>query len=85
MKYPREIVGKNATEAFFPKREGIYSKWLLDDNGSYTECRYYPSIQLLAVVANNPSEQQARNEVMKQYPDKFIALTQFSRQLVQSH
>ena len=84
LKYPREIVGKNATEAFFPKREGIYSKWLLDDNGSYTECRYYPSIQLLAVVANNPYEQQARNEVMKQYPDKFIALTQFSRQLVQS-
>jgi hypothetical protein len=84
LKYPQEIISRNATESFFPKKEGFYSQWLLDDNGIFTFCRYYPAFNLLAVVANNPSEQEQRTQALSKYPDKFIALTQLSRQLVKT-
>jgi len=82
LKYPREIISRNATESFFPRKEGIYSQWLLDDNGIYTFCRYYPGYEQLAVVANNPDEQAGRQRAMKQYGDKYEALSIFARQLV---
>lgn len=56
-KYPAEIIRVNSTEAFYPQKSGIYSQWLLDDNGKLTFCRYYPAHCLLASVANNPHEQ----------------------------
>jgi hypothetical protein len=57
---------------------------LLDDNGVYTFCRYYPGYEQLAVVANNPSEQAARNQVMKEYSDKYEAISIYARQLISS-
>ncbi|MBF2063259.1 MAG: hypothetical protein IGS39_02325 [Calothrix sp. C42_A2020_038] len=83
LKYPREVIGRNASESFFPRKEEIYSQWLLDDNGVYTFCRYYPGFEQLAVVANNPSEQAARSKIM-QHGNKYKALSQFARQLVSS-
>ncbi len=82
LKYPREIIARNATESFFPKKEGIYSQWLLDDSGLYTFCRYYPGYEQLAVVANNPHEHTARQKMMQQYQDKYEAISRFARQLV---
>ncbi|MBW4586907.1 hypothetical protein G7B40_024060 [Aetokthonos hydrillicola Thurmond2011] len=82
LKYPQEIIARNATESFFPRKEGIYSQWLLDDNGIYTFCRYYPGYEQLAVVANNPDEQAGRQQAMQKYPDKYEALSVFARQLV---
>jgi len=82
LKYPREIIARNATESFFPKKEGIYSQWLLDDSGLYTFCRYYPGYEQLAVVANNPSEHTARQQMMQKYQDKYEAISRFARQLV---
>lgn len=84
LKYPREIIARNASESFFPRKEDIYSQWLLDDNGVYTYCRYYPGFEQLAVVANNPNEQAARNQVMQEYGDKYQAISQFARQLIGS-
>lgn len=81
--YSREMIANNATEAFFPKREGIYSRWLLDTKGFYTVCRYYPSFIGLAVVVNNPAEQSARTWFLKHYPDKYYALSRFAEYLVQ--
>ncbi|MEA5573423.1 hypothetical protein [Calothrix sp. UHCC 0171] len=83
LKYPQEIISRNATESFFPKKEGFYSQWLLDDNGIFTFCRYYPAFNLLAVVANNPQEQERRTAALSKYSDKFIAITEFSKQLVE--
>lgn len=80
--YPKEIIAHNATEAFFPKKEGIYSRWLLDTNGMYTLCRYYPAYAGLAVVANNPPEQEARDYFSQLYPDKYEALAKFSEYLI---
>ncbi len=68
-KYPYEIISRNSTEAFFPKKEGIYSQWLLDDNGKFTFCRYYPAYCLLAAVANNPQEQELRTLFLSKYKD----------------
>jgi hypothetical protein len=84
LKYPRDIISRNATESFFPRKEGIYSQWLLDDNGIYTFCRYYPGYEQLAVVANNPNEQTARQQAMLRYNDKYEAISVFARQLVAS-
>lgn len=84
LKYPREIISRNASEAFFPKKEGIYSQWLLDDNGTYTYCRYYPAYVQLAAVANNPDEQSARTQAMQQHNDKYEGIAHFSKELVAS-
>jgi hypothetical protein len=82
LKYPREIIARNASESFRAKKEDIYSQWLLDDNGVYTYCRYYPGFEQLAVVANNPSEQVERTKFMDKYSDKYEAISRFSRQLL---
>lgn len=82
LKYPKEIIEKNAGESFFPKKEDIYSQWLLDYEGRYTFCRYYPAYEQLAVVANNPDEQKKRTEVMQQYANKYEGLSAFARFLV---
>ena len=42
LSYDRSIIGRNASEAFFPKRSELYSNWLLDIDGNYTYSRYYP-------------------------------------------
>ncbi|AKG19977.1 hypothetical protein [Calothrix sp. 336/3] len=84
LKYPREIIARNASESFFPRREGVYSQWLLDDNGIYTFCRYYPGYEQLAVVANNPQEQSARQKTMEDIDDKYQAISTFARQLLAS-
>ena len=84
LKYPSEIISRNATESFFPNKEELYSQWLLDDNGIFTSCRSYPSRNLFAVVANNPDEQEQRTLAMSKYTDKFVAITEFSKQLVDS-
>jgi hypothetical protein len=83
LKYPLGLIGRNATESFFPKKEGIYSQWLLDDLGVYTPCRYYPGYPLLAAVANNPDESASRLVALSRYDNKLIALNEFSKDLIQ--
>ncbi len=85
LKYPREVISRNATEAFFPKKDGLYSQWLLTDGGTYTYCRFYPGYPLLAAVANNPDESQQRAECLAKHPEQpLIGMAEFSRQLVNS-
>ncbi|MGB3312175.1 MAG: hypothetical protein WBA86_20685 [Nodosilinea sp.] len=84
LKYPKTVISRNASESFFPKREGIYSQWLLDNNGLYTYCRYYPAFVQLAAVANNPDEQTTRDLVLRHAPDTFTGLAEFARLLVLS-
>ncbi|MHC5731443.1 MAG: hypothetical protein ACYTXY_46640, partial [Nostoc sp.] len=83
-KYPYEIISRNSTEAFFPKRESIYSQWLLDDNGKLTFCRYYPAYCLLAAVANNPNEQELRTLFLNKYADNpMLGMVRFSEAYIQ--
>jgi hypothetical protein len=82
-KYPYEIISRNSTEAFYPKKEGVYSNWLLDDNGKLTFCRYYPAHCLLAAVANNPDEQALRTLFLEKYKDNLIlAMYKFSQDYI---
>lgn len=82
-KYPTVIIRVNSTEAFYPKKEGIYSQWLLDDNGKLTFCRYYPAYCLLASVANNPKEQELRSLFLKYYQDNpLLGLVKFSEDYI---
>ncbi|MEM9817781.1 MAG: hypothetical protein AAF827_15440 [Cyanobacteria bacterium P01_D01_bin.6] len=67
LNYEREIIAKNATESFFPKRSELYSNWLLDIDGISIYCRYYPGAVQIAAVANNPDEQVARDRVLAQF------------------
>lgn len=80
--YPREIIAQNASESFLPKKEGIYSRWLLDNGSFFTVCRFYPAYVQLAVIANNPPEQKARAWFRCQYPDKYDAIARFADYLV---
>ncbi|MBD2316551.1 hypothetical protein [Phormidium tenue] len=81
LKYPREVIAQNAEERFFPKREAIYSQWLLDDAGIYTFVRFFPSYIQLGVVANNPDEQEARTAYMLAMADPYKGLAAFSREM----
>ncbi|NEP48178.1 MAG: hypothetical protein F6K65_04815 [Moorea sp. SIO3C2] len=84
LKYPSEIINKNATEGFFPKQEGMYSQWLLDDNGIYTYCRFYPGSALLTAVANNPEESAIRQTAMRLHPqDKIMAMHYASKKMAE--
>ena len=77
--YERMIVARNASESFFPKRSELYSSWLLDIDGVFTYCRYYPSSLQIATVANNPDEQSARSRVLAQYPgNKLLGMAKFA-------
>ncbi|MDX2098412.1 MAG: hypothetical protein SFW36_11600 [Leptolyngbyaceae cyanobacterium bins.59] len=79
LSYDRAIIARNASEFFFPKRSELYSNWLLDIDGTYTYCRYYPSSVQLATVANNPDEQAARARILTQYGgDKLRAMAKFA-------
>lgn len=79
LSYDRTIIARNASEFFFPKRSELYSNWLLDIDGTYTYCRYYPSPVQIAAVANNPDEQLARARVLAQYHgDKLLAMAKFA-------
>jgi len=79
--YPLEIISRNATKSFFPNKNEIYSQWLLDYQGSYTYCRYYPGLLQLALVANNPDEQKLRDSIMLSEPDPIKAMVKMTKAL----
>ncbi|MBD2033537.1 DUF87 domain-containing protein [Leptolyngbya sp. FACHB-321] len=84
LNYDESIIARNATASFFPKREGIYSQWLLDNNVTFTFCRYYSPYFQLGIVANNPHEQRARDAFAAAYSDRFTAVAKFATELCAS-
>ncbi len=81
-KYPKDIIRVNATEAFFPKKEGLYSQWLLDKDGRYSRCRYYPGMVQLAATANNPDEQKMRDRYMARHESPLQGIAAFAKDYV---
>lgn len=82
LKYPEELI--SLCVDFFPKRYGLYTQWLLDDNGTITFCRYYTPIVALGLVANNNDEQKVRQQFLERYSDKYEAVSQYSLALAES-
>jgi hypothetical protein len=68
LSYPANIISPNATEAFLPRISDLYSCWLLEIGGRFWRTRFYPGELMLASVANNQDEREARARVMMQYP-----------------
>ena len=80
--YSSEVIGVNASERFYPQVSEMYSQWLVDDGNRTTYARYYPSPELLAVVANNPNETECRNSFIQAYPNQPLkAIAAFGREL----
>ena len=80
--YSSEVIGVNASERFYPQVSEMYSQWLVDDGNRTTYARYYPSPELLAVVANNPDETECRNAFLQAYPTQRLkAIAAFGREL----
>ncbi len=80
--YSSEVIGVNASERFYPQVSEMYSQWLVDDGNRTTYARYYPSPELLAVVANNPNETECRNAFLQAYPTQRLkAIAAFGREL----
>jgi hypothetical protein len=83
LKYPREMVLACA-ERFKMNPYHLYSQWLLEDDGKMSFCRYYVPYAHLGLVANNQDEQLVREDFERAYPDKFEAMSLFSKALVES-
>lgn len=83
-RYSPELVGRNASESFFPNPQGVYSNWLLDDNGRFYSCRFYPSYVLLALTANNPDEKSSRAQVLAAFDDPYEGVAEFAKLLKHS-
>jgi hypothetical protein len=83
LKYPREMVLACA-ERFKMNPYHLYSQWLLEDDGKMSFCRYYVPYNHLGLVANNQDEQLVREDFERAYPDKFEAMSLFSKALVES-
>jgi hypothetical protein len=71
LNYDEELIARNASRSFFPKKSEMYSQWLVDCNGYKTYCRFYPGILQLALVANNLDEQKLRDDILSQYSNKY--------------
>ncbi len=84
--YDPAIISRNASDASLPKASELYSYWLLEKDGRFWVCRYYPGEMTLASIANNQEEQAARARVMEQFPDTLIgnleALAAFTQQYI---
>jgi hypothetical protein len=79
-----DVVARNAGKNFYPAKEEMYSKWLLDEGGVQTFVRYYSPPVLLAVVANNPQEALGRKAYMDHYQDPYKGLVAFANELTSS-
>ncbi len=78
--YDRSVLLPNTDESFLPDRARLCSHWLMDVDGRLQQCDYYPSPELLAAVASNVPEQQARSRVMAQFANKFEGWSVFAQQ-----
>lgn len=81
--YDPAMLALNAEDTFNPSRENIFSRWLVDDDGLITRCRYYPPYAFLGITANNRKEIKVREQFFEQYTDKYEATARFSQHLVQ--
>ena len=88
LNYDPNIISKNATEAFLPRKSDLYSCWLIEKGGRFWQARFYPGEMILASVANNQSEKEARARIMSQYPKtmkgQLMGLRHFSQEYVRA-
>jgi hypothetical protein len=72
--YDPEVLAKNAEKSFFVDSQEMRSSWLVDIDSTLVHCHHYPSPELLTIVANNPTEREFRDKILKQYPNKYVGI-----------
>ncbi|MEL6777782.1 MAG: hypothetical protein AAFO06_11040 [Cyanobacteria bacterium J06597_16] len=80
--YDAKLLLPNTDESFRIDPSRICSHWLVDADSRLTPCSHHPSPELLAAVANNPKEQQARRRVLSQHANKFAGYSAFAKAYV---
>jgi hypothetical protein len=83
LQYEREAIALNASDQYYPNKIGFYSNWLLEEEGFLTHTKYYPGLLLLAAVANNRAEQEARTQCMQNAQTKYHGLSQYRDHFIQ--
>ena len=69
MKYPLEIIIKNTQEGFLPSKRGMFSRWLVDDDGLLTPARFYAAPIPLGLTLTNPPQVTARKQFLAAHQD----------------
>jgi hypothetical protein len=84
LEVPKEILRLNTLDTFTPSKEEFATNWLLKTDSKLTHCHYYPALEQLALLVNEPATVSVRNQFQSQYSNKYEALTQFTKYLVSS-
>ena len=75
----RSLLEINTTKTFGQHGEELSSDWLVADiEGDVSHVKYFISPFLLALTANTPSEEKARNLLMSYFDDPLEALIKFA-------
>ena len=74
LKKSPEVFERNAREDFDPDPINLCSHWLMLAEGTRLYVSHYPSPALMALVASNPQEQEARKRYFDAYEDPIEAL-----------
>jgi len=83
--YDPRLISQNATEAFLPRVSDLYSCWLVEKGGRFWRTRFYPAEMMLASVANNLQEKEARDRLFAQYPSTLKGRLQALKQFTQDY
>ncbi len=70
---PREIARKNTLDSFSDKNDNS-TPWLLKSGSTLSGCHYYPSLQELCLVMNEPEFVKVRDEYFDKYENPFEAI-----------
>lgn len=82
LKIPKEVITVNTSKAFYPNIGKLYSRWLIIDRSDYIFARSYAPPLLLAAVANNPEEEEAKAAFLEWFKEPVIALQEFAKELI---
>ena len=65
--YPKEIISRNATDAYKANPAELYTRWLIERNKRFWDVRFYAPVLMLAALANSEQEKAARQRIMDNF------------------
>ncbi|WP_052055919.1 hypothetical protein [Myxosarcina sp. GI1] len=68
LNFPNHLIRRNASESYRANLQNFYSHWLVSRDDRFWDCLYFPSLVLLAAVANSVDEKAARNRIFVDFP-----------------
>ena len=84
LEFKRPLVAPYATDAYTPNPSNLSSSWCINLNGTHIECEYRASPLMLALMANNLDEADARRRFLEAYDDPTEAMIAFSQPYAQA-